>query len=129
MRRISWSTPSRLRVSEVNRTIKGKPGIVKPSLFSIVLDSVPVVVVSEFSVVVVVSEEVSVSVVVVPESEVRSGPAETFPVLFKVHDGLTVRLAGDREDWVRVSLGGDWQGWLPRGDVVRVRADGADQDR
>lgn len=60
------------------------------------------------------------AVVIAAESAVRSGPAETFPVLFMVHDGLTVRLDGDREGWVRVSLGGDWQGWLPRTDVEPV---------
>ena len=67
---------------------------------------------------------VDTAVVVADESAVRSGPADTFPVLFKVHDGLAVRLDGARPDWVRISLGGDWQGWLPRTDVVRVRDDG-----
>ncbi|MBE0565731.1 MAG: tetratricopeptide repeat protein, partial [Krumholzibacteria bacterium] len=67
------------------------------------------------------------AVVVAAESAVRSGPAESFPVLFMVHDGLAVRLDGAREGWVRISLGGDWQGWLPLADVVRVGAPAPDQ--
>ncbi len=66
---------------------------------------------------------VETAVVVAAEAAVRSGPAESFPVLFMVHDGLSVRLDGTRPDWVRVSLGGDWQGWLPREAVVKVRGE------
>ena len=61
------------------------------------------------------------AVVVVEEAQVRSGPAETFPVLFKVHDGLTLAFASEREGWVRVGLGGDWQGWLPVVSIETVR--------
>ena len=64
---------------------------------------------------------VDTAVVTAPEAAVRSGPADSFPVLFMVHDGLTLTLDGEREDWVRVSLGGDCQGWLPQDALVRVR--------
>lgn len=60
------------------------------------------------------------AVVIVPEVVVRSGPAENFPALFEVHDGLTLSVVGERENWVRVGLGGDWQGWLPAETVVPV---------
>ena len=66
---------------------------------------------------------VETAVVVAGEAAVRSGPADSFPVLFMVHDGLAVRLDGTRPDWVRVSLGGDWQGWLPSEAVVKVRGE------
>jgi uncharacterized protein YraI len=59
-------------------------------------------------------------VVTAAEATVRSGPAGSFPELFMVHDGLTLTLDGEREGWVRVSLGGDWQGWLPQDALVRV---------
>ncbi len=66
---------------------------------------------------------VDTAVVVAGETSVRSGPADTFPALFVVHDGLAVRLEEARGGWVRVSLGGDWRGWLPRTDLVRVGGD------
>lgn len=59
-------------------------------------------------------------VVTAAQASVRSGPAATFPVLFEVHDGLTVNLEGDREGWVRVSLGGEWVGWLPADSVEAI---------
>ncbi len=51
--------------------------------------------------------------IVVPEAEVRSGPAESFPVLFRVHDGLLLTVRGREDGWVQVGLGGDWVGWTP----------------
>ncbi|HPF71567.1 MAG TPA: BatD family protein [Candidatus Krumholzibacteria bacterium] len=60
------------------------------------------------------------AVVVADEAQVRSGPAASFPVLFVVHDGLTVRMAGERDGWVRITLGGDWQGWLAADALVPV---------
>jgi tetratricopeptide (TPR) repeat protein len=64
---------------------------------------------------------VDTAVVTAAEATVRSGPADSFPELFMVHDGLTLTLAGEREGWVRVSLGGDWQGWLPQDALELVR--------
>jgi cytochrome c-type biogenesis protein CcmH/NrfG len=60
------------------------------------------------------------AVVVVPEVEVHSGPAATFPVVFRVHDGLTLTIRGEREGWLRIGLGGEWVGWVPAGTVARV---------
>ncbi len=61
------------------------------------------------------------AVVVVEEIEVRSGPALTFPVVFKVHDGLTLTWRGERNGWSQVGLGGEWVGWVPAGSVDQVR--------
>ena len=63
------------------------------------------------------------AVVIVKVAEVKSGPADNFPVLFQVHDGLTVNIEGEREGWVRIGLGGEWVGWLPYGSVTPVRVD------
>jgi tetratricopeptide (TPR) repeat protein len=61
------------------------------------------------------------AVVVVAQAAVRSGPAGNFATLFEVHDGLTLNIVGRREGWVRVGLGGTWQGWLPAESVEPVR--------
>jgi hypothetical protein len=61
------------------------------------------------------------AVVVAPEVPVRSGPAENFSTLFEVHDGLTLTIVGERDDWVRVGMGGDWEGWVPAVSVTEVR--------
>lgn len=63
------------------------------------------------------------AVVIVEMAEVKSGPADNFPVMFQVHDGLTVNIEGVREGWVRVGLGGEWVGWLPAESVTAVRLD------
>ena len=61
------------------------------------------------------------AVVIVEEVEVRGGPATTFPVVFRIHDGLTLVIRGEREGWVRIGLGGDWVGWVPAGTLESVR--------
>jgi tetratricopeptide (TPR) repeat protein len=65
-----------------------------------------------------------VAVVTADEVEVRSGPATTFPVVFRVHDGLTLSIRGARDTWARIGLGGDWVGWVPQADLERVRQTG-----
>ncbi len=61
------------------------------------------------------------AVVVAEEVEVRGGPATSFPVVFRIHDGLALAIRGEREGWVRIGLGGDWVGWVPDGSLERVR--------
>jgi len=63
------------------------------------------------------------AVVVVEEVEVRSGPAASFPVVFRIHDGLTLTIRGRREGWTRIGLGGEWIGWVPDASVEPVRLD------
>jgi len=62
-----------------------------------------------------------VAVVVVAEVDVRSGPEESFPVVFQVHDGLTLQVKASRDDWSQVTLGGEWDGWLPTAALTHVR--------
>jgi tetratricopeptide (TPR) repeat protein len=64
------------------------------------------------------------AVVVDQEVEVRSGPGESFPVVFRVHDGLVLTLQEERQGWTQVGLGGEWVGWMPAGSVERIRLDG-----
>lgn len=65
------------------------------------------------------------AVVVADAVDVRSGPASTFPTLFGVHAGLALNVQGQRDGWAKVSLGGDWQGWIPAESVELVRLKGA----
>ncbi len=68
-----------------------------------------------------VEEVRQTAVVVVEEVAVRSGPDENFGVQFMVHDGLTIRIQEERQNWVRISLGGESLGWMPLSSVERVR--------
>jgi hypothetical protein len=61
------------------------------------------------------------AVVVVAEAEVRSGPASSYPVAFRVHDGLPLTVQDRQEGWRRISLGGAGTGWLPTTSVETVR--------
>lgn len=45
--------------------------------------------------------------------DVRSGPSEGNPVLFTVHEGLTVDVAADTRGWHQVVLPNGWNGWVP----------------
>jgi len=68
------------------------------------------------------SEEVrQTAVVVVEEVAVRSGPDDNFGVQFMVHDGLTIRVEEVRQQWARISLGGESLGWMPLSSVEKVR--------
>lgn len=64
------------------------------------------------------------AVVVADAVAVRSGPASSFPTLFEVHAGLALNVEERRDGWKRISLGGDWQGWLPESAVESVRISG-----
>lgn len=52
-------------------------------------------------------------VVVAEEVDVRSGPGSGYNLVFRVHEGLPVRVAEDRGDWLRIDLGGELVGWVP----------------
>lgn len=45
--------------------------------------------------------------------DVRSGPSPGNPVLFTVHEGLTVEVAADARGWYQVVLPNGWNGWIP----------------
>ncbi len=62
------------------------------------------------------------AVVTAAEVEVRSGPDVSFPVVFEVHDGLTLQVRALRDGWAQVTLGGEWNGWLPADAVLHVDA-------
>jgi uncharacterized protein YgiM (DUF1202 family) len=59
-------------------------------------------------------------VVVVEEVDVRSGPGSSYNLAFRVHEGLPVRVAEDRGDWLRIDLGGELVGWVPASSLEAI---------
>ena len=61
------------------------------------------------------------AVVLEPAVDVRSGPSPGNPVLFTVHEGLTVEVAADARGWYQVVLPNGWNGWIPAEAAGRVQ--------
>ena len=61
------------------------------------------------------------AVLLVPRAEARSGPAETNPLLFTVHEGTTVTIHDQREGWTRISLPDGLIGWVPAQSIEAIR--------
>ncbi len=60
------------------------------------------------------------AVVVTENAYVRSGPGESSPRLAEIHEGLKVRILGEREGFLHVSLANGLTGWVPREQVERI---------
>jgi len=60
------------------------------------------------------------AVVVAEEVEVRSGPGMGYNLAFRVHEGLPVRVAENRGDWLRINLGGELVGWVPAASLEAI---------
>jgi tetratricopeptide (TPR) repeat protein len=52
--------------------------------------------------------------------EVLAGPGENNAALFTVHEGLTVEVRSERDEWLQVSLPNGLNGWVPRSALERV---------
>jgi tetratricopeptide (TPR) repeat protein len=61
------------------------------------------------------------AVVMSERIDCRSGPGETNPVLFAIHEGSTVEIVDERNGWSRVTLPDGLIGWLPGESVERIR--------
>lgn len=53
-------------------------------------------------------------------AEVLAGPGPNNPALFTVHEGLTLEVRAEREEWLQVSLPNGLNGWVPRQAVELV---------
>jgi tetratricopeptide (TPR) repeat protein len=53
-------------------------------------------------------------------AEVLAGPGWKNPALFTVHEGLTVQIRGERDEWLQVSLPNGLHGWIARASVEEV---------
>ena len=60
------------------------------------------------------------AVVVTENAYVRSGPGESSPRLAEIHEGLKLRILGEREGFFQVSLANGLTGWVPREQVERI---------
>jgi len=59
-------------------------------------------------------EGVRWAVVLEPAAEVRAGPGANNATLFTVHQGLTVEIRAERDEWLQVSLPNGLSGWIER---------------
>lgn len=53
-------------------------------------------------------------VVLVDSTDVLAGPGENNAPLVTIHEGLTLEVRSEREDWVQVKLPDGLNGWVPR---------------
>jgi Flp pilus assembly protein TadD len=60
------------------------------------------------------------AVITAEKIAVMSGPGKDYTVEFWLHEGSEVQIDEARPDWVRVSMGKNLRGWLPRGSIVRI---------
>lgn len=60
------------------------------------------------------------AIVVAENAYVRSGPGESSPRLAEIHEGLKVRVLGEREGFLQVALANGLTGWVPREQVERI---------
>lgn len=60
------------------------------------------------------------AIVLEDNAYVRSGPGNASPRLAEIHEGLKVRVVGEREGWLQVSLSNGLTGWLPADAIERI---------
>jgi len=65
---------------------------------------------------------VAQGVILVRQLDVRSGPSQSHPVLFSVHEGLVVELTAQADGWRQVVLPNGWNGWVPENQLGVVQA-------
>ena len=53
------------------------------------------------------------AVIVAPSVEARSGPGEDYLTEFSLHSGAEVDILEQRDNWARIVLPGNLQGWIP----------------
>jgi len=60
-------------------------------------------------------------VVIRPDSEVRYGPSKDEKVVFRLPEGLKVRLLEEREGWEKVQISNKDNGWIAKDDVKIIK--------
>ncbi len=52
------------------------------------------------------------AIILTAEVQVHSGPGESFPKNFKIHEGLKISLLESQGEWSKISLSNGWTGWI-----------------
>ena len=65
-------------------------------------------------------DSVPTVVVISHDAAVRTGPLEDSRAAFTVHDGAELSVLDQKDDWLQVSAGGQWLGWLQRDQVLSL---------
>jgi tetratricopeptide (TPR) repeat protein len=65
-------------------------------------------------------DSVPTVVVISHDAAVRTGPLEDSRTAFTVHDGAELSVLDQKDDWLQVSAGGQWLGWLQRDQVLSL---------
>ena len=60
------------------------------------------------------------AIVLTENAYMRSGPGEGSPRLAEVHEGLKVRVIGEREGWFQVTLANGLAGWIRRSEMEKI---------
>ena len=60
------------------------------------------------------------AVVIDEVAEVLAGPGYQNPALFTVHEGLTLEIRSERDEWLQVSLPNGLNGWIAKEAVQEV---------
>jgi tetratricopeptide (TPR) repeat protein len=60
------------------------------------------------------------AVVLQQVAEVLAGPGRNNPALFTVHEGLSLWIRGERDEWLQVSRPNGLHGWIPKDAVGEV---------
>jgi tetratricopeptide (TPR) repeat protein len=58
-------------------------------------------------------------VIVEQKVDIRSGPGTENVTVFTVHEGILVRVKGESNGWMQITLPNGWSGWLP-GTSLRI---------
>jgi tetratricopeptide (TPR) repeat protein len=58
------------------------------------------------------------AIVVVGEAEVRNGPLDESPAIYKVRDGVELNVVDEKDGWLQVVDSADRAGWLRRDQVL-----------
>jgi hypothetical protein len=59
-------------------------------------------------------------VILAPEVEVHAGPAETYTVSFRLHEGTEAEILRDSREWIEIRVSDRLQGWIRKESLAAV---------
>ena len=64
--------------------------------------------------------KIKLGIAVTKESNVIDGPDDAYKKLFKIHEGLKVRITDERDGWYQITLPNGNVGWVKESDVKKI---------